>query len=278
MMTEFGFGDYSSSLYIDIVSLFCSSSASVHTLCRGDQDAALDLFSSITENPFDCACEVTFMKDKYLLPARSRFLLSDITRMHPLVNSGEKYDLIVLDPPWENKSVKRSNRYNWLASSQLKQLPVPLLAAPGCLVVSWVTNRAKHRQFIKEELYPLWGIEVMAEWFWVKVTRSGEFVFPLDSQHKKPYEVLILGKLNSCREVEESSSAVNTLPDQKLLLSVPSTLHSHKPSLSAVLKPYIPEHPRCLELFARSLQADWSCWGNEVIKLQHCQYFTRETQ
>ena len=27
-----------------------------------------------------------------------------------------------------------------------------------------------------------------------QVTRSGEFVFPLDSQHKKPYEVLVLGR------------------------------------------------------------------------------------
>ncbi len=40
------------------------------------------------ENPSDCAYEVTLMKEKYLFtPPRSRFLLSDITRMHPLVNS-----------------------------------------------------------------------------------------------------------------------------------------------------------------------------------------------
>lgn len=63
----------------------------------------------------------------------------------------------------------------------------------------------------------------MAQWFWVKVpklfsvknnhltgdviadikelplpspqvTTSGEYVFPLDSPHKKPYEVLVLGR------------------------------------------------------------------------------------
>ncbi|KAL1270537.1 hypothetical protein QQF64_029553 [Cirrhinus molitorella] len=253
-----------------------SVEAPVQTLNRDGLDQSLDLFSYITENPSDCAYEVTLMKEKYLLPPRSRFLLSDITRIHPLVNSGDKFDLIVLDPPWENKSVKRSNRYSALPSSQLKQLPVPALAAPECLVVTWVTNRAKHLRFIKEELYPNWAVEVLAEWLWVKVTRSGEFVFPLDSPHKKPYEVLVLGRYRSTTDHTVRSSAAEDLPEQRLLISVPSVLHSHKPSLSAVLKPYISRKPRCLELFARSLQCDWTSWGNEVIKFQHSSYFTRE--
>lgn len=67
------------------------------------------------------------------------------------------------------------------------------------------------------------------------------------------------------------------LPDQRLLVSVPSTLHSHKPSLSAVLKPYISPNSQCLEMFARSLQSDWTSWGNEVLKFQHISYFTKET-
>uniref|UniRef100_A0A8C1CV65 Methyltransferase 4, N6-adenosine n=1 Tax=Cyprinus carpio carpio TaxID=630221 RepID=A0A8C1CV65_CYPCA len=250
--------------------------APVQMLNRDGLDPSLDLFSYITENPFDCTYEVTLMKEKYLLPPRSRFLLSDITRMHPLVNSGDKFDLIVLDPPWENKSVKRSNRYSSLPSSQLKQLPVPALAAPECLVVTWVTNRAKHLRFIKEELYPYWAVEVLAEWLWVKVTQTGEFVFPLDSPHKKPYEVLVLGRHRSGTDRAVRSSAAEELPEQRLLISVPSVLHSQKPSLSAVLKPYISPEPKCLELFARSLQRDWTSWGNEVIKFQHSSYFTRE--
>ncbi|XP_048041268.1 N(6)-adenine-specific methyltransferase METTL4 [Megalobrama amblycephala] len=253
-----------------------SEVAPVQTLNGDGLDPPLDIFSYVTENPFDSACEVTLMREKYLLPPRSRFLLSDITRMHPLVNSGDKFDLIVLDPPWENKSVKRSNRYSSLPSSQLKQLPVPALAAPECLVVTWVTNRAKHLRFVKEELYPYWAVEVVAEWLWVKVTRTGEFVFPLDSQHKKPYEVLVLGKYRSSIDHAVRSSAVDELPEQRLLISVPSVLHSHKPLLSAVLKPYISHKPKCLELFARSLQCDWTSWGNEVIKFQHSSYFTRE--
>ncbi|XP_056603026.1 N(6)-adenine-specific methyltransferase METTL4 [Triplophysa dalaica] len=248
--------------------------APVQTLNRDDLDAPLDLFNYITENPYDITYEVTLMSERYLLPPRSHFLMSDITHIHPLVNNGDKYDLIVLDPPWENKSVKRSNRYSSLASSQIKQLPVPALSSPGCAVVTWVTNRAQHRRFVREELYPHWGVEVIAEWFWVKVTRMGEFVFPLDSQHKKPYEVLVLGRYRT--EDAVRTSAQEEIPRQRLLLSVPSILHSHKPSLSAVLKPYIGSDPKCLELFARSLQSDWTSWGNEVIKFQHSDYFSRQ--
>ena len=49
-------------------------------------------------------------------------------------------------------------------------MPVPKLAAADCLVVTWVTNRQKHLCFVKEELYPLWSVEVIAEWYWVKVS------------------------------------------------------------------------------------------------------------
>ncbi|XP_053089708.1 N(6)-adenine-specific methyltransferase METTL4 isoform X2 [Pangasianodon hypophthalmus] len=161
---------------------------------HADSDAHLDLFSCLTENPDDCAREVTLMGETYFLPPRSRFLLSDITCLQPLIRNGDKYDLIVLDPPWENKSVKRSSRYSFLPSSQLKKLPVPLLSAAGCVVVTWVTNRPRHLRFVKEELYPHWGVKLLAEWLWVKVTRKGEVVFPLDSPHKKPYEVLLLGR------------------------------------------------------------------------------------
>ncbi|KAM4841311.1 N(6)-adenine-specific methyltransferase METTL4 isoform 2-T7 [Thomomys bottae] len=154
-----------------------------------------DLFSRVVENKFSFSKMITLMGQKYLLPPKSSFLLSDISCMQPLLNCRKKFDLIVIDPPWQNKSVKRSNRYSYLSSLQIKQIPIPELAAPHCLVVTWVTNRQKHLRFVKEELYPSWSVEMLAEWHWVKITTSGEFVFPLDSLHKKPYEVLILGRV-----------------------------------------------------------------------------------
>lgn len=54
---------------------------------HADLDSHLDLFSCLTENPDDCAREVTLMGETYFLPPRSRFLLSDITCLQPLIRS-----------------------------------------------------------------------------------------------------------------------------------------------------------------------------------------------
>lgn len=236
----------------------------------------VDLFSRVTENKADWAAVVTLMGEEYVVPPHTAFLLSDFTRTQPLVHYGRRYDLIVMDPPWENKSVKRSRRYSSLPSSQLKQLPIPQLASPNCLVVTWVTNRPSHLRYVRDELYPHWGVEVVAEWFWVKVTTSAEFVFPLDSHHKKPYEVLVLGRYRSSADNSTCPPETTEVPveDQRLIVSVPSALHSQKPSLSEVLKPFIGAEANCLELFARSLQPGWTSWGNEVLKFQHTSYFT----
>lgn len=77
---------------------------------------------------------------------------------------------------------------------QIKALPVPQLLAPGALVGIWVTNKQKYLRFTKSELFPHWSVELVAEWYWVKVTRRGELVTDLDSPHKKPYEPLLIGR------------------------------------------------------------------------------------
>ncbi|XP_025861662.1 N(6)-adenine-specific methyltransferase METTL4 isoform X1 [Vulpes vulpes] len=233
-----------------------------------------DLFSRVVENNSSFTKMITLMGQKYLVPPKSSFLLSDISCMHPLLNCRKTYDVIVIDPPWQNKSVKRSNRYSYLSPLQIKQIPIPKLAAPNCLVITWVTNRQKHLRFVKEELYPSWSVDIVAEWHWVKITNSGEFVFPLDSPHKKPYEGLILGRVQE-KTVPLRNAGIKVLPipDHKLIVSVPCTLHSHKPPLAEVLKDYVKPDGECLELFARNLQPGWTSWGNEVLKFQHLDYF-----
>uniref|UniRef100_A0A2K5PN83 Methyltransferase 4, N6-adenosine n=1 Tax=Cebus imitator TaxID=2715852 RepID=A0A2K5PN83_CEBIM len=210
-----------------------------------------DLFLRVVENNSSFTKMITLMGQKYLLPPKSSFLLSDISCMQPLLN------------------------YSYLSPLQIKQIPIPKLAAPNCLVVTWVTNRQKHLCFIKEELYPSWSVEIVAEWHWVKITSSGEFVFPLDSPHKKPYEGLILGRVQekTALPLRNADGNVIPIPDHKLIVSVPCTLHSHKPPLAEVLKDYIKPDGEYLELFARNLQPGWTSWGNEVLKFQHMDYF-----
>ncbi|XP_063182729.1 N(6)-adenine-specific methyltransferase METTL4 isoform X3 [Chroicocephalus ridibundus] len=252
-----------------------SDHQAVHLLDDETSMSEQDLLSCVTENSSNSAKIVVLMGQKYLVPPKSSFLLSDISCLQPLLNYKKKYDVIVIDPPWENKSVKRSNRYSYLSSWQIKQIPVPALAAPDCLVVIWVTNRQKHLRFVKDELYPHWSVKTLAEWHWVKITRAGEFVLPLDSLHKKPYEVLVLGRVQGeVKEALRKPEDVLPIPEHKLIVSIPCSLHSHKPPLTAVLAEFIKPDVECLELFARNLQPGWTSWGNEVLKFQHIDYFT----
>ncbi|NXV10834.1 METL4 protein, partial [Cepphus grylle] len=252
-----------------------SDHQAVHLLDDETSMPEQDLLSCVTENSSNSAKIVVLMGQKYLVPPKSSFLLSDISCLQPLLNYKKKYDVIVIDPPWENKSVKRSNRYSYLSSWQIKQIPVPALAAPDCLVVMWVTNRQKHLRFVKDELYPHWSVKTLAEWHWVKITRAGEFVLPLDSLHKKPYEVLVLGRVQGdVKEALRKPEDVLPIPEHKLIVSIPCSLHSHKPPLTAVLAEFIKPDVECLELFARNLQPGWTSWGNEVLKFQHIDYFT----
>ncbi|XP_002193317.3 N(6)-adenine-specific methyltransferase METTL4 isoform X1 [Taeniopygia guttata] len=252
-----------------------SDHQAVHVLEEETSSADQDLLSCVMENSSNCAKIIMLMGQKYLVPPKSSFLLSDISCLQPLLNYKKKYDVIVIDPPWENKSVKRSNRYSYLSSWQIKKIPVPELAAPNCLVVTWVTNRQKHLRFVKDELYPHWSVKTLAEWHWVKVTTTGEFVLPLDSLHKKPYEVLILGRVQGdVKEALRKSEGILPIPEHQLIVSIPCSLHSHKPPLAAVLAEFIKPDVECLELFARNLQPGWTSWGNEVLKFQHIDYFT----
>ncbi|CAH1242783.1 METTL4 [Branchiostoma lanceolatum] len=231
-----------------------------------------DIFNRLVLVDSDQPIVKCLLGSRYLLPPRSSFLLSDVTRMEPLVQGGLKYHLIVLDPPWENKSVKRGKKYESLSPWQLFQLPIPSLAAPGCLVVTWVTNRQQHMRFVRESLYPHWSVEPVAEWHWLKVTRAGEPVFPMDSPHKKPYETIMLGRFKDQSEDPMEMS----LPRHKVICSVPCVIHSRKPQLDEVLHKYLPPSPICLELFARCLQPNWTSWGNEVIKFQHLDFFNED--
>lgn len=46
----------------------------------------LDLFSRLTENTADWATVVTLMGEEYVIPPHTSFLLSDFTRIQPLVH------------------------------------------------------------------------------------------------------------------------------------------------------------------------------------------------
>ena len=234
--------------------------------CDGDR---------LFENSCSFAHFVKTSSNSYLIPKHCKFVCSDITNLNALTNDCKengKYSCVVLDPPWENKSVKRSKRYDTLSFDEIASLPMQELCKDGCMIIIWVTNKQKIMKWVKETLFKKWGVTFITEWHWVKLTTAGEPVFPWDSLHKKPYETMLLGCYKNNAYLTKCEVVQNLV-----LCSVPSSIHSHKPPLCEIIKsrvqPLFKESFKCLEMFARNLNSDWTSWGNEVLMMQNIMYF-----
>lgn len=87
---------------------------------------------------------------------------------------GKKYDIILVDPPWDYKRKSgagvAANWYDSLTIEQLKKLPVGKIAARNCLLVFWITNPM---DIYYKEILEAWGFEYKNWGFvWMKVTRK----------------------------------------------------------------------------------------------------------
>eukprot|EP00053_Salpingoeca_punica_P018008 m.174943 g.174943 ORF g.174943 m.174943 type:complete len:491 (-) comp17338_c0_seq3:1337-2809(-) len=199
-----------------------------------------------------------------LMPPLSEFAVAEAHDWAQLAvaDGSRQYDLIVADPPWENKSVARGAKYATVDYGDLLRLPIPKLMHANTLVALWATNRPKHLRFIQDTLLPRFGLALGGVWHWVKVTPSGEFVVPLDSTHKATYEPILFAAPVGCRRFKIC------FPKAKLVVSVPSAQHSRKPSLQGLLRPFLPAEPACIELFGRNLAPNTVTLGNQAVLFQ----------
>ncbi|ETV85757.1 hypothetical protein H257_02340 [Aphanomyces astaci] len=224
---------------------------------------ASTFMDGLQENTSDDDTLIMHANQQYILPRHSAFVLGDVFRLPPLPSI---HRFIVMDPPWENKTVARGSTYTTMPHTRLVHVDIPALAHPdGCLLAIWVTNKPTYSDFIRQTLLPRWGFAYLQTWHWLKVAGNGDCVTPLSSSHKLPFEkVLLAGR---------GSFACTSIPD-KVLVSVPLR-HSWKPPLLPSVAPFgIDEKGDAkLEIFARELRPHWTCVGNEVLKFQHMTLF-----
>nr|XP_053650089.1 uncharacterized protein LOC128700736 isoform X6 [Cherax quadricarinatus] len=155
-------------------------------------------------------------------------------------------------------------RYDMLTVGEILQFPVGDLLNDGALLMIWCTNNSSLLQELLQGLSG-WNVELAATWYWLKVTKAGELITPLEgvTHSKRPYERILL-----TRKIKHKMVFQN-IPDGLVFCSVPCGIHSHKPPLQELVKEYVVQQPRCLELFARSLAPGWTSYGFEVLRLQH---------
>jgi N6-adenosine-specific RNA methylase IME4 len=218
---------------------------------------------------------------RFTIPPRSTLFLSDSTASDAFRTSfreltGEftlprHFDLVLLDPPWPNRSAKRKGAYEQVGGmpylkKMLLNMDIDSYLEHNALVGIWITNKQALRDHVLGPggLFETWNVGLIEEWLWIKTTTKGEPMFDIDSAMRKPYEILLLGLA-----APNSWTTMTHAPTikRRVIAAVPD-IHSRKPCLKQLLEPYLvdPTDYSALEVFSRYLVSGWTSWGNEVLK------------
>ncbi|KNG88374.1 hypothetical protein ANOM_003332 [Aspergillus nomiae NRRL 13137] len=214
----------------------------------------------------------------FYIPPLSSFLLCKLPISQPATKPSsyigpipglprdQRFDLILLDPPWVNRSVRRSGHYHtqhYLEGDLLTQrirdilkvhlqdshhifrydtsndrtsMPKPTeQQTRSCIAAIWITNSAKARKIAFDAIQGA-GLSVCEEWIWIKTTTKGDPITPLDGLWRKPYEVLIIGMR---RHLQQQANSPGKRGDgvitRRFIAGVPD-VHSRKPNLKEVFE------------------------------------------
>lgn len=221
-----------------------------------------------------------FTNEEYIIPPNTKFFNYNIEDLPKLLPELEKYDVLIMDMPWQNKyirrlkKVKQSLAYQLLDNEVLKKMPIQELIHPKSLVILWCTNALQHRKAIEEEFLPCWNLKLLHTLKWYKINTSGELISSIKTEgFKQPYELLYI----ACHK-ERNLQDLQGLAEVDFLVSIPSIIHSHKPPLIEWLNEFLQNSKdfKGLEIFARYLQPQFTSIGLEVLKLMNKSLYTKQ--
>ena len=212
----------------------------------------------------------------FRIPPNASFLMSKLSEVTaPIFSMGAltmypapsatagpgQFDFILLDPPWRNRSAKRSAKYDTMGDTDPMALLQSFLGqhiAERGLIACWITNNPRVRAAALEA-FAVWGVQLIEEWAWLKTTVLGVPVTHVEGVWRQPYEILLLGKKVNEVGVHRQN------PKKRVIVAVPD-YHSRKPNLKELIEPMLPARYRALEIFGRYVSAGWWVWGDEVLK------------
>lgn len=222
-----------------------------------------DLDNSITKN----TGYSIYNKD-----ARQRTKINTLDELYPNLPN-KKYDVIYADPPWDyggklqfdksskgidkldpNKKIFISSacfKYPTLKTTELKKLKLKDITKDDCLLFMWTTNPHLEQAL---DLGKSWGFQYRTVAFvWDKMSHNpGQYTL-------SNCELCLLfkkGKIPSPRGDRNVQQ----------LVRLPRGKHSEKPNeILQMITRMFPTQEK-IELFARSNNNGWDCWGLDVLK------------
>lgn len=255
-------------------------------LDTAELECALRRGAAVRHAAEQCSTRACF-GERWVFPPRSACVLASMCHWGPAlrrVRPRGGYPLVVVDPPWPSHSAHRAGAYETMpdvCAQLLAHVPMrELVRADGGLVAVWTTNKRAWGEWVVSELFPRWGVEHVATWFWLKVGADGGGLAtgPVDSAHRKPWEPLFIGAAPRAVGGPERAAP----PARRVLVGAPVG-HSIKPVLADELAPYTPAPQRAaeagdvlgLELFAREMHAGWHSAGDQALLYQNEAWFCR---
>ncbi|CRL03372.1 CLUMA_CG016380, isoform A [Clunio marinus] len=236
-----------------------------------DDESSTDVGYFHGENNLQYGKLLTIKENIYLIPSCCKFFNKKIEDMETFLPSDEanKFDFIVIDPPWKNRYIKRVKKktgskqgYFTMSDDEIMEIPLENYIKNSSIVIVWCTNSPSHITALQERILNKWNLKLLSRWQWVKIDRNGELFNNIEG-NKKPFEqIFVTCHVNSQNNYQE-------IKDEKFIFSHPSSIHSHKPPLIDLFREFLPNEPKCLEIFARSLYNNFTSVGLEVLKLQN---------
>ncbi|TEY45492.1 hypothetical protein BOTCAL_0331g00120 [Botryotinia calthae] len=117
-----------------------------------------------------------------------------------------KFHVVIADPPWPNRSALRKDAYATASGSGgieslLRSLPCHQVEHNGYVGI-WITNKPAFRSMLLDEggMFDHWGLELVEEWIWLKVTSNGEPMCDISGTWRKPWEILLVGRKKGEKE------------------------------------------------------------------------------
>jgi N6-adenosine-specific RNA methylase IME4 len=198
-------------------------------------------------------------------PAATAALSRIIPDLNTLVDRGERFVTILVDPPWRftNRTgkvapeYKRLHRYETMSLNEIKTLPVEALAQAKSHLYLWCPNALLHEAL---DIMKEWGFTYKTNIVWLKTRKDGNnpdgrgvgFYF------RNVTELLLFGVKGSLRTLAPGRRQVNLIRSRK-------REHSRKPyEVYEIIEECSPAP--YLELFARERipSARWTQCGDEI--------------